>query len=119
FWVGGIPTAAVTDLAATPGMKIKLIDHADLADKMNAKYGKLYSKGTIKAGSYPGQDKDNAQTDVWNILVANEKMTEDLAYKIVKLIFDKKAELVAVHREAENFVLDTQKPENTPIPFHP
>src|SRR5256884_1862751 len=31
FWVGGIPTAAVTDLGATPGMKIKLIDHADLA----------------------------------------------------------------------------------------
>src|SRR3954447_8321590 len=29
FWVGGIPTAAVTDLAATPGMKIKLIDHGD------------------------------------------------------------------------------------------
>ncbi|HTE95790.1 MAG TPA: TAXI family TRAP transporter solute-binding subunit, partial [Bradyrhizobium sp.] len=25
FWVGGIPTAAVTDLAATPGMKMKLI----------------------------------------------------------------------------------------------
>src|SRR5438128_9669221 len=27
FWVGGLPTAAVTDLAATPGAKIKLIDH--------------------------------------------------------------------------------------------
>jgi uncharacterized protein len=119
FWVGGIPTAAVTDLGATPGMKIKLIDHADLVDKMNAKYGKLYSTGTIKAGSYPGQDKENAQADVWNILVANEKMTDDLAYKIVKLIFEKKPELVAVHREAENFVLDTQKKENTPIPFHP
>ena len=26
FWVGGIPTAAVTDLAATPGMKMKLVD---------------------------------------------------------------------------------------------
>src|SRR6478609_3153493 len=47
FWVGGVPTAAVTDLAATPGMKIKMIDHADLADKMNAKYGKLYSASTI------------------------------------------------------------------------
>ena len=54
FWVGGLPTAAVTDLAATPGVKIKLIDHADLADKMNAKYGKLYTASTIKAGSYPG-----------------------------------------------------------------
>ena len=49
FWVGGIPTAAVTDLAATPGVKMKLIDHADLTDKMNAKYGKLYSAGVIKA----------------------------------------------------------------------
>src|SRR5919202_5436752 len=52
FWVGGLPTAAVTDLGATPGMKIKLIDHADLVEKMNQKYGKLYSAGLIKAGSY-------------------------------------------------------------------
>jgi TRAP transporter TAXI family solute receptor len=34
FWVGGIPTAAVTDLAATPGMKMKLIDHAGTVEKM-------------------------------------------------------------------------------------
>src|ERR1700742_4260757 len=65
FWVRGIPTAAVTDLAATPGVTLKLIDHADLIPKMNAKYGKLYTASTIKAGSYPGQDKDNAIADVW------------------------------------------------------
>ena len=35
FWVGGLPTAAVTDLAATPGTKIKMIDHADLVPAMN------------------------------------------------------------------------------------
>src|SRR3954451_9070855 len=57
FWVGGIPTAAVTDLAATPGTKIKLIDHAGTVEKMNAKYGKLYSPSTIAAGSYGGQDQ--------------------------------------------------------------
>src|ERR1700741_4394140 len=39
FWVGGLPTAAVTDLGATPGFKIKFIDHSDTVDKMNAKYG--------------------------------------------------------------------------------
>ena len=27
FWVGGLPTAAVTDLGATPNAKIVLIDH--------------------------------------------------------------------------------------------
>src|SRR5690242_1259424 len=43
FWVGGLPTAGVTDLAATPGVKIKLVDHADVVDKMNAKYGGIYS----------------------------------------------------------------------------
>ena len=80
FWVGGIPTAAVTDLAATPGMKMKLIDHGDLAEKMNAKYGKLYTPSKIKAGSYPGYDKDNSITEVWNLIVTGDKMSNEDAY---------------------------------------
>src|SRR5918996_2622259 len=59
FWVGGLPTAGVSDLGATPNVKIKLIDHADLVDKMNAKYNNLYTTGVIPAKTYPGQDKDN------------------------------------------------------------
>src|SRR5229473_2725825 len=53
FWVGGLPTAAVTDLGATPGVKLKLVDHADAVVKMNAKYGNIYSGSVIKAGTYP------------------------------------------------------------------
>src|SRR5215207_7892664 len=119
FWVGGVPTAAVTDLAATPGTKMKLIDHGDLADKMNAKYGKLYAAGAIKAGAYPGTDKDNTIVDVWNILVTGDKMNEDTAYNIVKTLVEKKAELVAVHKEAEAFSIENQVQERSPIPFHP
>src|SRR5438128_3851993 len=59
FWVGGLPTAGVTDLAATPGVKIKLIDHSEVVGKMNAKYGKLYVTDVIPAKTYPGQDKEN------------------------------------------------------------
>src|SRR4029078_7989464 len=81
FWVGGLPTAAVTDLGATPGVKIKMIDHADVVDKMNAKYGPLYVKDTIPAKTYPGQDKDNANATVQNILVTDDKMSDELAYK--------------------------------------
>src|SRR6185436_4076589 len=47
FWVGGLPTAAVTDLANSPGIRIKMIDHADLVGKMNQKYGKLYAEDRI------------------------------------------------------------------------
>src|SRR5256885_936365 len=84
FWVGGLPTAAVTDLGATPGVKLKLIDHADVVDKMNAKYGKLYVTDVIPAKTYPSQDVDNKISTVWNILVANDKMTDDVAYAILK-----------------------------------
>jgi len=119
FWVGGIPTAAVTDLCATPGLKCKLIDHSEGVEKMNAKYGKLYSAGLIKAGSYPGQDKDNQIADVWNILVTGGRMSDDDAYKIVKTLVEHKADLVAVHKEAESFSLDNQVQERSPIPFHP
>ncbi|MES2195243.1 MAG: TAXI family TRAP transporter solute-binding subunit [Pseudomonadota bacterium] len=119
FWVGGIPTAAVTDLAATPGMKMKLIDHAETAEKMNAKYGKLYTASTIKAGSYPGQDKDNAITEVWNLIVTGNKMSDDDAYKIVKTLVEKKDDIVAVHKEALSFSIDNQVQDRSPIPFHP
>jgi TRAP-type uncharacterized transport system substrate-binding protein len=54
-----------------------------------------------------------------NILVANENMSEQTAYDIVKTIFDKRQDLIAVHKEAENFKLENQKQAATPIPFHP
>lgn len=119
FWVGGLPTAAVTDLGATPGVKIKLVDHADLVEKMNAKYGLLYVRDVIPAKTYPGQDKDNLQSTVWNILVTSDQMPDDIAYAINKIIFDRKAELVAVHAEAANIDYKYQVKTSSPIPWHP
>jgi TRAP transporter TAXI family solute receptor len=119
FWVGGLPTAAVTDLAATPNVTIKLIDHADLVEKMNAKYGNLYAKATIGKSVYPGMAADNATTSVWNVLVANESMPEQMAYDITKTVFEKQADLVAVHKEAANIKLENQSIANAGIPFHP
>ena len=119
FWVGGLPTAAVTDLGATPNVKIKMIDHADTVDKMNKKYDNLYTTGVIPAKTYPGQDKDNPIAVVQNILVANAKMSDKVAYDIVKTFIDKRDELVAVHAEAESIKLENQSPKNSPIPWHP
>jgi hypothetical protein len=119
FWVGGLPTAAVTDLASTPGIRIRLIDHADLVPAMNKKYGDLYVKDTIGKDVYRGMERDNAQATVMNLLVAHEKMDDKTAYNIVKTIFDKRDELIRVHKEAENIKLENQKKEASPIPWHP
>jgi TRAP transporter TAXI family solute receptor len=119
FWVGGLPTAAVTDLGASPGIKIKLIDHTEVVEKMNAKYGSLYTTGVIPAKTYPGQEKDNKISVVQNILVANADMPDKVAYDIVKTFIEKRDELVAVHGEAKSITLENQNPKNSPIPWHP
>ena len=119
FWVGGLPTAAVTDLANTPNTKIRMVDHADAVAAMNRKYGNLYVQDTIPKETYKGMDGDNKQATVMNILVAHESMDDKTAYNIVKTIFDRLDDIVAVHKEATNFKLDSQKAAASPIPFHP
>ncbi len=119
FWSGGVPTAAVTDLAATPGMKIRLLDHADAIPALVQKWGPLYAKGAIPAKSYPGQDADAHVADVWNLLVVSDKMDEKLAYQITKAIFENKDELAGVHAEAKNLDLQSQYAVGSPVPFHP
>jgi TRAP transporter TAXI family solute receptor len=119
FWVGNLPTAAVTDLGATPGVKMKLIGHADAVRKMREKYGPLYVKGVIPAKTYPGQGVDVPIAVVWNLLVCAENMKETTVYDIIKTLFDHKSELVASRREASNLFLEHQASGGSPIPFHP
>jgi len=120
FWVGGLPTAAVTDLANTPGIRIKMIDHADLVPAMNKKYGNLYVKDVIPKDTYKGMESDNHQATVMNLLVANQSMDEKTAYEIVKTVFEHRDELIRVHKEAANFKLENQKTAATGgIPWHP
>ncbi|EKD22209.1 MAG: hypothetical protein ACD_87C00111G0001 [uncultured bacterium] len=46
-------------------------------------------------------------------------MSDKVAYNIVKTMFDKKADLVNVHREALNFDYKYQTNAHSPIPYHP
>lgn len=119
FWVGGLPTAAVTDLANTPGTKIVMIDNADEVAAMNKKYGNLYFTDVIPKETYSGMASDNRNSSVSNILVVSAKMSDDEAYTIVKAIFDNMPELVRTHQEYANVKLENQKAVATPLSFHP
>jgi TRAP transporter TAXI family solute receptor len=119
FWVGGIPTASITDFAASPGVRIKLVDHADVVEPMNKKFGPLYVRDTIPAKSYPGQEATNQCATVWNVLVASAKLPDQVAYNIVKTMFEKKEDMVRVHKEAENFDFKHQTNAAAVVPFHP
>jgi TRAP transporter TAXI family solute receptor len=119
FWVGGLPTAAITDLANTPRNKIVMIDHSNVVDSMNRKYGNLYFKDVIPRTTYAGMDKDNQSISIANLLVTSSRMNEKDAYDIVKAIFDNKNDLTRTHYEYINVTLDAQRSTNTPIAYHP
>ena len=119
FWVGGLPTAAVTDLANSPGVKIKMIDIAHLVPAMTKKHGNIYIKDVIRKDVYKGMEADNQAATVTNLLAVHQDMNEALAYKIVKALFDHRDDLIRVHKEAENIKLENQKTEASSIPWHP
>src|SRR5678815_5094064 len=84
FWVGGVPTPSITDLAATPGIKVKLVNHGEAADNLRKKYGPIYVKNQILANAYPGETRATSNVDVWNLLVVPENADEKLVHDIVK-----------------------------------
>ncbi len=117
-WDGGLPTAAVLDLAATPGIKIKILNNADHLDKLGQKYGPVYFKLNIPKVTYPNMDADVQVVGVANLLVCSEKMDAGLVYNIIKTLLDYQPDLVAVHKEAKNLTFATA-PIGSSLPFHP
>ncbi|MBM3356115.1 MAG: TAXI family TRAP transporter solute-binding subunit [Betaproteobacteria bacterium] len=119
FWSGGVPTASVTDLGATPGVKMKLIEHDDVVEALNKKFGPLYVKDVIPAKTYPGQAADARISTIWNVLVTSANTPDEVAYNIVKTMFEKREDMIRVHAEAQNFDLKYQTNAAMVIPFHP
>jgi uncharacterized protein len=117
-WSGGLPTAAIMDLAATPGVHIRILDMKEIVPKLSAKFGPVYFNGVIPKGTYPGVDYDVNTAAMVVSIFCHEKFDENLAYQITKLIIEKKSELVLVHKEAEHISLQ-KSAVGSPVPYHP
>ena len=119
FFVSGVPTSAVTDLAASPGITARLVDHAEYVPKIVEKYGPVYFPEVIPAGTYPGQTTDNHQMSVANILAVLDTMPDALVTKILESTWAGRAELAQVHAEGRGFTLERQKTAAAGVPWHP
>jgi TRAP transporter TAXI family solute receptor len=119
FWVGGLPTAAVTDLASSPGVKIKFVDIAHLVPEMAKKHGNIYVKDVIPQRIYNGMTADNQAATVTNLLTVNASMDNKTVYTIIKTLWEHRVDLVRVHAEAVNIKPENQRAENSSIPWHP
>jgi TRAP transporter TAXI family solute receptor len=118
FWSGGLPTAAVQDLAYSQGLTIRLIPTGDLVPTLQREHGPLYFPLTIPAGAYRGVTDPVSVVGVANVLVVNRSMAEQLAYDITRVLFEQQVALAAIHPEARNLSLETAT-KGSPADFHP
>ena len=119
FWNGGIPTASLLDLASTIGIRPKLLPNDNLLPALRAVYGPtLYFRLVVPGGTYPGLASDVGVVAVANLLVVDERMSDDLAYDVTRVLFGKQRDLAAIHPEAARLTLESAIAAS-PAPFHP
>ena len=113
FVVAGAPTPAVTDLATSKDMYLVSLDDEHVA-KLQEISG-AYTKSIIPAGTYAKQDADIVTVGVKATIIANEQVSEEQAYTIVKTIFEGKDNIA--HDKAKE--LDLEYASTCGLPYHP
>lgn len=118
FWSGGLPTAAVIDLAATPNMNIGFLATDMYLDQLLDQWGSFYAVAEIPAGTYGDSQEAVSVVVVPNVLVSHADMDEEMAYQITKAIFDNQEQLIAAAPSAGELTLGTAQC-SAALPYHP
>lgn len=114
----GPPTSAVTNAFASLGNdKVKVLDFsASDLKKINDNYP-VWNPFLIKAGTYPGQDKDINTIAQPNLLVVTEDTPEQDVYLLTKTIYENLPFLNTVHKATLAMSLE-KAIEGLPMPLH-
>lgn len=99
FFVGGLPTPAIADLAR--GLPIRLLPLDAYVAKLQRDHSGVYVRRTIPATAY-GMPSDIPTLGVHTLLVTGARMPDEVAYQIARLLFASRDELAAAHSEARH-----------------
>ncbi|MEK6266689.1 MAG: TAXI family TRAP transporter solute-binding subunit [Clostridium sp.] len=105
FLTAGIPTAALQDLGAQNDITVIPVEGA-VAEKLMAEY-KFFTEFTIPANTYNGQTEDVKTLTVKAMLVVNADLDEDIAYQMVKVIYDNQDRIIAAHNVGKSITKET------------
>ena len=115
----GTPTSAVTNAFASIGAnKIKVLEfNKNDVEKINNNYP-VWSPFTIKAGTYPGQEKDINTIAQPNLLVVTKDTPEQTVYLLTKTIYENLPFLNTVHKATKAMAIN-KAIAGLPMPLHP
>ena len=114
FVVAGIPTASVTELSTAKPVYLVGLDDEHI-EKLIEISG-AYTRYVIPADAY-GTDGDVVTVGMKATIIANEKVTDEQAYTIVKTIFENKDAITEVHAKGAD--LDLEFASVCGLPYHP
>lgn len=117
FFVGGYPTGAIVELAATNNITLVPIEGPE-ADKLLQEQG-FFQKDTVPADTY----KNVGETSTISVaaqMVTSARLPDDLIYDIVKSIYSEASQkaLSAGHAKGKLITLENAT-KSAGIPFHP
>ena len=115
----GPPASAITQAYATIGPQgIRVLEFTDAhIEQVNSSYD-VWKRVVIKAGTYPGQEKDIRTISQANLLAVHQDLAPDLVYKITKNLYNNLTFLRKVHKSTEEMSLDRAL-LGLSVPLHP
>jgi TRAP transporter TAXI family solute receptor len=115
----GPPVAAVTDLFATPGLKVQILGFTDEQLKIiNEKTPYPGYRYYIPANTYPGQKEQIGTIAQPNFLGIRADVDPDIVYKLTKTIYENLQYLYSIHQATKHMKLESAL-SGLPAPLHP
>jgi TRAP transporter TAXI family solute receptor len=118
FWIGGIPTSAVKDLAASGQPALTFLPTGRELAVMERKWPGLYRPMDLPAGSYERQARPVAGLGVANVLLVSGEAEDAFVTTVLTTLFANLAEVQKIHPEARKLTL-AGAAARTAVPFHP
>jgi TRAP transporter TAXI family solute receptor len=115
---GGPPVGAVTQLMASAGDSVTILDITDEEIALLDGGFNLWTRYVVPAGTYPGQEEDLQTMGQPNFFAVNADVPEEHVYQITKTIFENLPFLQAIHPATNAIGLDVAL-NGLPAPLHP
>ena len=112
----GTPTASVMELANHHNIKIVPLTGAPIAKLREVQ--PYYAETVLPANTYEGQTEDVKTIAVRAIWATHDKLDDNVAYEIVKSLYENTETLAKVHVKGKEIDLKTAL-ESVSIPIHP
>lgn len=115
----GPPVAAVTQLFAQVGANnVRVLDFTDEQLETLRKKYPIWTRYVIKAGTYPGQEREIRTVGQPNFLACRPDLPEETVYLITKTIYENLPFLHNIHKATMAMSLE-RATAGLPVPLHP